>query len=110
MQTWSQTKSSRIKLPEVHGVSKNLDPKIQHERQDIRPIKDNEISQEKPRIGQGRAGMRRRKLPPFNQTTAQSANPSKKIPEASKIERKVINHPDFTTTMQSTKQMQCRNN
>ena len=26
IQTPSQTKSSRIKLPEVHGVRKNLDP------------------------------------------------------------------------------------
>ena len=28
VQTWSQTKSSRIKVPEVRGVSKNLDPNI----------------------------------------------------------------------------------
>ena len=26
IQTWSQTKSIGIKLPEVHGVSKRLDP------------------------------------------------------------------------------------
>ena len=29
VQTWSQTKSSRVQLTEVHGVSKNLDPNIQ---------------------------------------------------------------------------------
>ena len=40
--------------------------------------------------------MRRRK-PPINQTIAQSAEPSKNTPEASKIENKVINQPDFTT-------------
>ena len=28
VQMWSQTKSSGIKLLEVHGVSKNLDPNI----------------------------------------------------------------------------------
>ena len=39
VQTWSQTKSSGIKLPEVHGVSKNLDPNIQPEKQAIRPLK-----------------------------------------------------------------------
>ena len=41
VQTWSQTKSSKIKLPEVHGVSKNLDPNIQLEKQITRPIKGN---------------------------------------------------------------------
>ena len=30
--TWSQTKSIAIKLPGVHGVSKNLDPNIQPEK------------------------------------------------------------------------------
>ena len=32
VQMQSQTKSSRIKLPEVHGVRKNLDSNIQPER------------------------------------------------------------------------------
>ena len=62
---WSQTKSSGIKLLEVHGVSKNLDPNIQLEKQNITPLKGNKISQEKPRMGQGRAGMRRRRPPPI---------------------------------------------
>ena len=86
-------------MPEVHGVSRNLDPNIQPEKQNIRPLKGNEISQEKPRIGQGRAGMRRRRLPPINQNNA--AETSKKIPEVSKIEKKVITHLDFTAPMQS---------
>ena len=67
---WILTKSSGIKLPEVHGVSKNLDPNIQPEKQNIRPLKGNEISQEKPRIVQGRAGMRRRKSS-LNKTIAE---------------------------------------
>ena len=47
---WSQTKSSGIKLLEGHGVSKNLDPNIQPEKQAIRrPLKSNKILQEKPR-------------------------------------------------------------
>ena len=37
VQTQSQAKSSGIKLLEVHGVSKNLDPNIQPEKQNIRP-------------------------------------------------------------------------
>ena len=61
VQMQSQTKSSGVKLPEVHVVIKNLDPYIQPEKQTIKPLKGNEIPQEKPRIGQGRAGLRRRK-------------------------------------------------
>ena len=64
IQMYSQTKSSGIKLSEVHGVSKNLDPNIQPEKQNIRLLKCNEISHENPRIGQGRAGMRRRRPSP----------------------------------------------
>ena len=40
---WSQTKYSGIKLPEHLGVSMNLDPKIQLEKQRFRPFKGNEI-------------------------------------------------------------------
>ena len=66
----SQTKSSRITLPEVYDVSRNFDYNNNAEKQITKPIKGNEISQKKPRIAQGRAGMRRRK-PPINQTGAQ---------------------------------------
>ena len=55
VQMWSQTKSSGIKLSEVHDVSKNLDPSIQPEKQSIRPFIGNEISQEEPRICQGKS-------------------------------------------------------
>ena len=58
MQTRSQTKSSGIKLPEVHGMRTNLDPIILPEKQHANPIKG---SIEKPCIGQGRAGLRRRR-------------------------------------------------
>ena len=74
-QTRSQIKSSGIKLPEVHGVSKNLDSNIQPEKQTIRPLKENKILQEKPRIEQARAGMMRRK-PPIYQPIVQSAETS----------------------------------
>ena len=84
---WSQTRSSGIKFMEVHGVSKNLNLNIQPEKQNIRALKCNEISQEKPRIGQGRPGMRKRRSPPINQTNVSEL--SKKIPEVSKIQNKV---------------------
>ena len=53
VQTWSQAKSSGIKLPEVHGVDKRLDPNVQPEKQGIKPIADikmKEIFQTKPRL------------------------------------------------------------
>ena len=34
----SQAKSSGIKLPEVHGIGKGLDPNIQPEKQVLRPL------------------------------------------------------------------------
>ena len=45
--------------------------------------------------------MRRRRSPPINQTIIQTSELSKKIPEVSKIERKVIPHQNFTTPVQS---------
>ena len=68
VQTQSQTKSSGIKLQEVHGVRKNLDLNILPEKQHTNSIKGNT---EKQHIGQGRAGMRRRRPSPI-----QSNHPS----------------------------------
>ena len=55
-----QEKSNGQKLPEVHGVGKGLDQNIQPEKQIIKPIisKVKEVSQIKPRLRQGRAGLR----------------------------------------------------
>ena len=50
VQTWSQMKSRRIKLPEVHGMRKNLDPNIWPGKQHANPIKG---ITEKPCIGPG---------------------------------------------------------
>ena len=61
VQTRSQTKSSGIRLPEVHGIGKGLDLNIQPEKWVIKPIVASEvkgISQIKPRLCQGRAGLR----------------------------------------------------
>ena len=38
VQIWSQAKSSGIKLPDVHGIGKSLDPNIQPEKQVAKPI------------------------------------------------------------------------
>ena len=52
IQMQSQAKSSGIKLPEVYGVKKNLDPNQRPEKQHTLPKQG---SLERPHIGQGRA-------------------------------------------------------
>ena len=67
VQTRSQAKSSSIKILEIHGINKGLDPHVQPGKQ--RPLPSLPIHSidrglpthpiPKPRIGQGRAGLRR---------------------------------------------------
>ena len=63
IQTKSQAKSSGIKLPEVHGMGKNLDPNLKPEKQHTIPKQG---SMERPCKGQGRAGSRRKRPDPIN--------------------------------------------
>ena len=65
VQTRLQVKSSGIRLPEIHGANKGLDPHIQPGKQKMFPIQT--INKRmpthpfpKPRIGQGRARLRRK--------------------------------------------------
>ena len=62
VQTRSQMKASGVQLPEVHGSRKRLDPHRIPEKQS-QPIVRLDVDR-KPRIGQGRAGVRR-KAPPL---------------------------------------------
>ena len=57
----SQAKTSSTKLPEVHGARKELNPNLRPERQHT--MAKQGIS-EKPWVGQGRAGLRRRRPEP----------------------------------------------
>ena len=60
------TKTSGISLPEVHGIGKGSDPNMLPEKQVIKPITSEMkgVTQTKPRLGQGRAGIKWRiKLP-----------------------------------------------
>ena len=64
-QTRSQVRSSGIKLPEIHGANKGLDPHMQPDKQRSFPIQTVNKGTPthlipKPRIGQGRAGLRRK--------------------------------------------------
>ena len=65
VQTRSEARSSGIKLPEVHVMRKNLDANIKPEKQHANPIKGSVV---KPCIGQGRAGLKRNRSDPINQT------------------------------------------
>ena len=56
----SQAKISGTKLPEVHGVRKELNANLRPEKQHAMPKKG---MTEKPHIGQGRAGLRRKPEP-----------------------------------------------
>ena len=71
IQTRSQAKSSGTRLPEVHRVQKELDP-------NLRPEKQHAISKqgklERPQVGQGRAGLRRRKPDHINQPINQPSD------------------------------------
>ena len=63
VQTRSQAKASRLHLPEVHGGDKGIDPHIRPERQTVKPTvtqTDIRMPTYKPRVGQGRTGIRKK--------------------------------------------------
>ena len=80
---WSQAKSSGIKLPEVHGVEKGLNP-------NLRPEKQHNFSKQghlqRPCIGQGRARSKRKRPDPINQDINKPSNLSQEISRRTKIE------------------------
>ena len=78
IQTRSQTKASGVQLPEVHGSRKGLDPHKILEKQP-QPIVRPSI-EKKPRLGQGRAGMRRKlRLALPSQITGPGSSESKPV-------------------------------
>ena len=88
VQTRSQARSNGIKLLEVHDMGKNLDPNIKLEKQHDNPVKG---SIEKPHIGQGRAGLKKKRPDPINQTINLPSELLQKIPGETKIEARKIN-------------------
>ena len=70
--------SSR-KLPEIHGAQKELDPEEQH-------VISKQGKLERPQVGQGRAGLRRRKPDPINQAVNQPLDVTQGILRGTKIE------------------------
>ena len=94
----SQAKSSGIKLLEVHGVRKNLDPNLKPERQNTLPKHG---SLERPCVGQGRARSKRKRPDPINHAINQTSNLSQEIPGRIKIETRKTNHVHSTDPMHS---------
>ena len=105
----SQAKSSGIKLLEVHGVRKNLDPNLRPERQHTLPKQG---SSERPHIGQGRARSKRKRPDPINHVINQTSNLSQEIPGRTKIETRKTNHThstDLTHSINNTNDRMANN-
>ena len=111
VQTRSQVKSSGIKLPEIHGANKGLNPHVQPGKQRSFPSQPIQTVDKgplthpipKPRIGQGRAGLRRKvkTLQPISLPHQSPAQPiTKHVP------KKVMPLPEPTNQSQSHVQPQ----
>ena len=91
IQMWSQAKMSGTTFPEVHRVRKKLDPNVRPEKQHALPKR--EIT-EKPHIGQGRAGLRRK---PEADHITQSSDVTGRILQRSKIATGKTNSQQHTS-------------
>ena len=69
-------------------MGKTLDPNILLEKKHANPIKG---SIEMSHIGQGRAGLRKRRSAPINQTIIPPSEHSQKIPRETKLETRKMN-------------------
>ena len=92
----SQAKASGAKLLEVHGVEKSLNPNLRPEKQHAIPKQG---KCERPQMGQGREGSKRRKPDPINQAINQPSNVSQEIPGRTKIVTGKTNSIHSTNSM-----------
>ena len=90
---YSQAKPSGTTLPEVHGIRKKLDPNLRPEKQHALPKKG---ERERPCIGQGRAGLRRK---PEADHINQPSDVTERILERSKTATGKINSPQHTSSI-----------
>ena len=93
IQTCSQAKMSGTTLLEVHRVRKELDPNLRPEKQHALPKKG---ETERPHIGQGRVGLRRK---PEADCINQPSDVTRRILERSKIATGKTNNPQHTSTI-----------
>ena len=108
VQTRSQVRSSGIKLLEIHGANKGLDPHVQPGKQKSFPIQT--INKRtpthpipKPIIGQGRAGLRR-KVNTLQPMPLPCLLPTQPITKH--VQRAVVQLPEPTNQLQSHVQSQ----
>ena len=88
-----QTKSSGIKLSEVHGVKKTLDTNVLLKKQKVIPQIKKTVKN-KSRLEQGRAWIRQRKPQQMENITA-STNKSHEIPKMPATQNVAKNRMDF---------------
>ena len=93
IQMCSQAKMSGTTLPEIHGVRKKLDPNVRPEKQNALPKKG---ITERPHIGQGRVGLRRK---PEADCITQSSDVTGRILERSKIATGKTNIPQHISAV-----------
>ena len=93
IQTCPQTKSTGVKLPEVHGAKKILDTNLLTKKQKVIPQIKKTI-ENKPRLGQGRAGIMCRK-PQLTESITASTSKSSKIPKILVTQNVAKNRMDF---------------
>ena len=108
VQTRSQVRSSGIRLPEIHGANKGLDPHVQPGKQKSFPVQTSNKGMPthpipKPRFGQGRNGPRRKVKAP-QPITSPHLLPAQPIIEHDS--RTVISLPEPTNQSQSHVQPQ----
>ena len=104
IQTRSQSKACGVKLQEVHGTRKGLDPHKIQEKQPQPVVKL--VIEKKPRLGQGRAGIKRKvKLVPPSQKREDSIGPDfsrpKPIISSDEAVSAVDSHSTCTITQDS---------
>ena len=120
VQTRSQVRSSGIRLPEIHGVNKGINPHLKPERQrplptlptqnipathTTKPVDKGPPTHPipKPRIGQGRAGLRRKVKAPI---PIASLHPLPVQPITEHDSRTAVPLPELTNQLQSHVQSQ----
>ena len=89
-----QTKSSGIKLAEVHGMKKTLDTTLLPKNQKV-IMQIKKTIENKPRLGQGRVGIRHRK-PQQTENITTSTNKSQeilKIPATQNVAKNRMDSP-----------------
>ena len=86
-------KSSGIVLPEVHGAKKTLDTNVLPEKQKPQ-LHNKQVVENRPRLGQGRAGIRCKNPQPVDGITA-STSKSHELPKIPTVQGVTKDSMDF---------------